>query len=69
MALSRRIQDILSNFLVQVAYFGDIPNALTIIGTVIISTCVILSGIRKMFRARFQESKALRILLCLEKSS
>ncbi|XP_059095461.1 solute carrier family 35 member G1-like [Tigriopus californicus] len=64
-SLARKAEDIVLAFLIQILYFGDIPTILTLLGTVIITVCILISGFRKILEKSAQTPSSLRACLCL----
>jgi hypothetical protein len=60
----RKALEILVSFTVQIFLFSDLPNAFTVTGAVIITSCVIASGARSMVDKR-SKNKTVRKVLCL----
>lgn len=42
-----RTTDVIFAFLWQLIFFGDVPDSLTVLGTLIVTTCVIFQGMRR----------------------
>lgn len=64
-SLARKAEDIVLAFLIQILYFGDIPTILTLVGTVIITVCILISGFRKILENSAQTPPIVRTCLCL----
>lgn len=64
MSLVRKADDILLAFLIQIFYFGQIPDTLATIGSVMITVSVLVSGARKIVDKKVNRNW-LRKLFCL----
>ncbi len=64
-SLTKKALDILLAFAIQIAYFGEIPNAFTIAGACIITVSVLLAGARSVVDSK-SENDRLRRVLCLD---
>ncbi len=65
MSLARKSEDILVGLLVQVAYFGQVPGALVVLGAALILACILLSGVRKVLERRNEVGRCVRAVFCL----
>ena len=63
-SLVRKADDILLAFVIQIAYFGDIPTLVPSAGAIMITAAVILAGARKIASEK-SRSRGLRRVLCL----
>jgi len=69
-SLARKSMDLVTAYFVQICFFDEIPNVLTVSGAALIIICVLLSGIRKVIERRTTESPSdcsgAAILCCLQ---
>ncbi len=65
MSLARKSEDILVGLLVQVAYFGQVPGVLVVLGAALILACILLSGVRKVLEGRSDVGRCVRAAFCL----
>ena len=67
MSLVRKADDILLAFLIQIFYFGEIPDTLATVGSIMITCSVLVSGARKIVDKRVRSSSRnwVRHIFCL----
>ena len=67
-SITHKALSILFSFIAQIVYFDEIPSLASLFGAVIISSCVVMSGIRKIGDKKFK-SAALRKVFCLSETN
>ncbi len=52
MTLARKSEDIVLSLVIQALFFGEIPDALALIGAAIILGCIMAAGMRKIVQEK-----------------
>ena len=60
-----RTADVIFAFIWQFAFFGEVPDGLTLAGALMVTSCVLLLGIRKWILGLPRNAKPRRLLACL----
>ena len=63
--MARKSEDILLALIIQVTYFGEIPNFLTVIGAITIFICIVLTALRRIAQKN-AKAKWIKKVFCID---